>query len=58
MAKDCCGVLIVYPGREPIRDKITGGFELNAEPSYPLILNLFDDSSPTQIGRASCRERV
>ncbi len=50
MAKDCCGALIVYPGREPIGDKITGGFELNAEPSYPLILSLFDDSSPGHDG--------
>lgn len=50
MAKDCCGALIVYPGREPIGDKTTGGFVLNAEPSYPLILSIFDDHSPGHDG--------
>lgn len=50
MAKDCCGALIVYPGREPIGEKTTGGFPLNAEPSYPLILSIFDPNSPGHDG--------
>ncbi len=50
MAKASCGALIVYPGREPIGDKISGGFALNALPSYPLILSIFDPSSPGHDG--------
>ena len=50
MAKDCCGALIVYPGREPIGEVTTGGFSLNAEPSYPLILSIFDPGSPGHDG--------
>lgn len=50
MARARCGALIVYPGREPISDKISGGFALNALPSYPLILSIFDPSSPGHDG--------
>ena len=50
MARESCGALIVYPGRDPLEDKTTGGFDLNAEPSYPLILSIFDDSSPGHDG--------
>ncbi|NLZ18164.1 MAG: hypothetical protein GX087_10610 [Desulfobulbaceae bacterium] len=50
LAKDYCGALIVYPGREPIGEKTTGGFVLNAVPSYPLILSLFDPNSPGHDG--------
>lgn len=50
MAKDSCGALIVYPGREPIEEKTTGGFPLDAEPSYPLILSIFDPNSPGHDG--------
>ena len=50
MAKDCCGALIVYPGREPIGEKTSGGFALNAVASYPLILSIFDSSSPGHDG--------
>ena len=50
MAKKHCGALIVYPGREPLGEKISGGFLLNAIPSYPLILSIFDPSSPGHDG--------
>ena len=50
MAKESCGALIVLPGRESIKEKISGGFQLDAVPSYPLIISIFDDTSPGHDG--------
>ena len=44
------GALIVYPGKEQIESKISGGYPLNALPSIPLILSIFDPSSPGHDG--------
>ena len=44
------GALIVYPGREPIADKLSGGHQLAAEASVPLIMSIFDHNSPGHDG--------
>lgn len=50
LAQDHCGAILVFPGREPIRDKLSGGYQLNAVPSIPLILSIFDPNSPGHDG--------
>ena len=50
LAQQRCGAIIVLPGKEPIQDKISGGYRLNAIPSQPLILSLFDTHSPGHDG--------
>ena len=44
------GGIIVIPGREPIEEWLSGGFSLNAQPSMPLILSIFDPNSPGHDG--------
>ncbi|MBV5318748.1 MAG: diadenylate cyclase [Desulfobulbaceae bacterium] len=50
LANERCGAILVFPGKEPITDKISGGHQLNALPSIPLILSLFDPNSPGHDG--------
>ncbi len=50
LAKDRCGAILVFPGREPIIEKLSGGYQLNAVPSIPLILSIFDANSPGHDG--------
>jgi uncharacterized protein (TIGR00159 family) len=50
LAREHCGAILVFPGREPIKDKISGGYPLNAVPSMPLILSIFDPNSPGHDG--------
>ena len=44
------GALVVLPGREPLDRHITGGTQLDAELSEPLLLSIFDDHSPGHDG--------
>lgn len=50
LAKERCGAILVFPGKEPITEKISGGYQLNALPSLPLILSIFDPNSPGHDG--------
>ena len=50
LAKKRRGAIIVLPGKEPVKRWLTGGFDLYAEPSLPLILSIFDPNSPGHDG--------
>lgn len=44
------GAIIVFPGNEPITEKISGGHRLSAVASAPLIMSIFDPNSPGHDG--------
>jgi hypothetical protein len=44
------GALIVLPGREPLDRHVTGGTQVDAELSEPLLLSILDDHSPGHDG--------
>ena len=50
LAKNRRGAIIVLPGKEPLKRWLTGGFNLYAEPTLPLILSIFDPNSPGHDG--------
>jgi len=50
LAKKRRGALIVLPGKEPVKRWLSGGFDLHAEPSLPIILSIFDPNSPGHDG--------
>ena len=35
------GAIVVFPGKEPIEEWLSGGYKLDAKPSLPLILSIF-----------------
>jgi len=44
------GALVVLPGKDPLKQWLTEGTLLDAHPSHPLILSLFDPDSPGHDG--------
>jgi uncharacterized protein (TIGR00159 family) len=44
------GAIVVLPGNEPIQEWLSGGYELDASPSMPLIMSIFDPNSPGHDG--------
>ena len=50
------GALIVFPGRESIREWLSGGFQLDAAPSFPLFMSIFDPNSPGHDGALIVRD--
>lgn len=44
------GAILVYPGKEPITSKLSGGHTLSAQISEPLIMSIFDPHSPGHDG--------
>lgn len=50
MAKKRIGAIIVLPGQYPLDDLIEGGFTLDGKISFPLILSIFDSSTPGHDG--------
>ena len=45
LARQKWGAIVVLPGKEPIDAWVSGGFLLDAHPSHPLIMSLFDPHS-------------
>lgn len=50
MAKKRIGAIIVLPGQYPLDDLLEGGFPLDGQISRPLILSIFDPTSPGHDG--------
>lgn len=44
------GAIVVFPGKEPIEEWLSGGYRLDARPSMPLITSIFDPNSPGHDG--------
>lgn len=39
------GAIVVLPGKEPLQEWISGGYQMDALPSAPLIMSIFDPNS-------------
>jgi len=50
LAEQRRGAIIVIPGRDPLKEWLSGGFPLNGTPSEPLIMSVFDPHSPGHDG--------
>jgi len=50
MSQQRRGAIVVFPGKEPIEEWLSGGFKLDAKPSPPLIMSIFDPNSPGHDG--------
>lgn len=50
LARQKRGAIIVIPGREPVNEWLDGGYKLEAKPSLPLIMSIFDPHSPGHDG--------
>jgi uncharacterized protein (TIGR00159 family) len=50
LAEQRRGAIVVFPGKEPIQEWLAGGYKLDAKPSVPLIMSIFDPNSPGHDG--------
>ena len=50
LAEQRRGAIVVFPGKEPVQEWLSGGFKLDAKPSVPLIMSIFDPNSPGHDG--------
>jgi diadenylate cyclase len=50
LAEQKRGALFVMPGKEPVERWLSGGLDLNAIPTFPLIMSIFDPNSPGHDG--------
>jgi len=50
LAEQKRGAILVFPGKESITEWVSGGFPLNADPTFPLIMSIFDPHSPGHDG--------
>ncbi len=50
LAQQRRGAILVFPGKEPITQWLAGGFSLDGEPSFSLIMSIFDPNSPGHDG--------
>ena len=50
LAEQKRGALMVFPGKDPLDGILSGGFQLNAAPSIPILLSIFDPHSPGHDG--------
>ena len=50
LAQQRRGAIVVFPGKEPVQEWLSGGFFLDAEPSFPLMMSIFDPNSPGHDG--------
>jgi len=44
------GAIVVFPGKESVQQWLSGGFRLDARPSIPLLMSIFDPNSPGHDG--------
>jgi diadenylate cyclase len=44
------GAILVLPGKESVRQWLSGGFSVDAKPSFPLFMSIFDPHSPGHDG--------
>jgi uncharacterized protein (TIGR00159 family) len=44
------GAIVAFPGKEPMQEWLSGGYKLDAKPSVPLIMSIFDPNSPGHDG--------
>ena len=56
LASEKRGGLLVFPGHDSISFLVSGGYPLNAVPSLPLIMSIFDPNSPGHDGAVVVEE--
>jgi len=50
LARERRGAILVFPGKEPITERLSGGVAVNADLSHALIMSIFDPHSPGHDG--------
>jgi uncharacterized protein (TIGR00159 family) len=50
LARRKWGAIVVIPGRESLASRTSSGVRLDAQPSYPVLVSLFDPTSPGHDG--------